>query len=149
MDTRMSVLLKLAILCVLGCYSLPFQAQANNALLLFGGTDHTAFLGCLNCANTSTVSVCNEFGKYGSEYQSDSIWNQYGKFGSEYSGESPWNKYTNNAPIIVDKNGNSYGYFSVNEYHKNRTRIGWLIAILNYYDKTNDIDKTRKFMCGE
>ncbi|MEO6965240.1 MAG: hypothetical protein ABI076_05000 [Acidobacteriaceae bacterium] len=59
------------------------QAQAPKALLLFGAKDYKTSLGCLNCVDTSDISVCNEFGKYGSEYQSDSIWNAYGTFGSD------------------------------------------------------------------
>jgi hypothetical protein len=131
--------------CICGLHS---NAQAPKALLLFGGEDHKTFLGCLNCADTSASSVCNEYGQFGSEYQADSIWNEYGNFGSEYNSQSPWNEYSNNAPIIVDKDGESYGYFSVNTNHHDRTRIEWIVAILDYYESTNDLAKTREKMCG-
>ena len=138
------------ILCSLGSnLTAHSAAQSTKALLLFGGEDHKIFLGCLNCAGTSNTSVCNEFGQYGSQYQSESIWNEYGHFGSEYSSQSPWNEYSNDAPIIVDKDGNSYGYFSANEYHHDRTRIKWLVAILDYFSKATDLEKTRKRMCGD
>jgi hypothetical protein len=123
-------------------------AQDTKALLLFGGADHKTFLGCLNCTSASSGSVCNEYGK-GSEYASESIWNEYGTYGSEYSQYSPWNSYSDSAPIIVDRDGKSYGYFSVNAYHHDRTRIDWIVALLDFYEKKNDLDETRKRLCGD
>jgi len=150
MNSCIPVVLRLAILCALTLIcNLPFHAQAPKALLLFGGEDHKTFLGCLNCVDTSAISVCNEYGQFGSEYQADSIWNEYGNFGSEYQSQSPWNAYSNDAPIIVDKDGNSYGYFSANDAHHDRTRIPWLVAILDYYEETNDLEETRKRMCDD
>jgi hypothetical protein len=124
-------------------------AQGRKALLLFGDTDHKTFLGCLNCVDTAAVSVCNDVGRYGSDVSSDSIWNDVGRFGSDVSRLSPWDSVSQDAPIIVDSDGQSYGYFSVNTVHHDRTRIGWLVAVLDYYDKTNDLGKTQKFMCDE
>jgi hypothetical protein len=126
----------------------PADAQSTKALLLFGGQGHKTFLGCLNCVETSDVSVCNELGKYGSELEQNSIWNELGTFGSELSPQSPWNELSSDAPIIVDRDGKSYGYFSVNSLHHDRTRIAWLLSILDYYEKTNDLSKTRDKMCG-
>jgi hypothetical protein len=124
-------------------------AQRPKALLLFGGQDHKTFLGCLNCAVHSAESICNEYGKYGSQYESSSIWNQYGTYGSQYNKDSPWSAYTTSAPIIVDQDGGSYGYFSANAYHTDRTRIGWLLAVLDYYEKSSDLEKTRTMMCTD
>jgi hypothetical protein len=123
-------------------------AEAAQALLLFGESDHKTFLGCLNCPDTSNISVCNDLGKYGSELAQNSIWNGLGRFGSDPSPVSPWNSLSSNAPIIADKDGSSYGYFSTNTLHHDRTRIEWLLAVLDYYEKTNDLEKTRKKMCG-
>ena len=100
-------------------------------LMLFGGSDHDVYLGCLNCNSFASDSVCNEFGQHGSEFASDSIWNEFGRFGSEFSSDSPWNAFGTNAPIIVDADGNFYGYFSRNEFHLKRTRIKALVAPLN------------------
>ena len=124
------------------------DAGSTKALLLFGDTDHKTFLGCLNCVETSNASICNSLGKYGSELATDSIWNDLGRFGSELSQVSPWNSLSNNAPIIVDPDGYSYGYFSTNTLHHDRTRIQWLLAVLDYYEKTNDLQTTRARMCG-
>jgi hypothetical protein len=124
------------------------EAQATKALLLFGGHDHKTFLGCLNCADTSDASVCNDVGQYGSDVAENSIWNDVGPYGSDVSPTSPWNDVSQDAPIIVDRAGKSYGYFSANNVHHDRTRIDWLVAILDYYEKTNDLAKTRQKMCG-
>lgn len=126
----------------------PGRAQSPKALLLFGGEGHKTFLGCLNCSDVSTSSVCNDVGEYGSDVSSNSIWNDVGTFGSDVSPESPWDDVSQDAPIIVDKDGNSYGYFSANDVHHDRTDIGWMVAILDYYEKTNDLTKTRNKMCG-
>jgi hypothetical protein len=124
------------------------EAQATKAMLLFGGEDHKIFLGCLNCVDTSETSVCNDVGRYGSEVSRNSIWNEVGPYGSEVSSTSPWNEVSQDAPIIVDRAGRSYGYFSANNVHHDRTRIDWLVAILDYYNNTNDLAKTREKMCS-
>jgi hypothetical protein len=124
----MSLFLFLAFLTV----SPRAAAQRTKALLLFGGHDHKTFLGCLNCVETSGSSVCNEVGRYGSEVAENSTWNQVAPYGSEVSPTSPWNEVSQEAPIIVDPDGNSYGYFSVNAVHHDRTRISWLVGILDY-----------------
>jgi hypothetical protein len=99
--------------------------------------------------DTSTLSVCNAVGEYGSIVAANSIWNVVGMFGSIVSPFSPWNVVASGAPIVVDRDGRSYGYFSANVVHHDRTRIEWLLAILSYYEKTDDVDKTRKRMCGD
>ena len=143
--------INLATLLLIGSLCFPSCAvpQAVKALLLFGGSDHKDFLGCLNCVNTSASSVCNNFGNYGSAFNANSIWNSFGKYGSSFSEYSPWNSFTNHAPIIVDKDGKSYGYFSVNSFHHDRTRIKWAIAVLDAYDDDNDLDKTKEKLCSD
>lgn len=124
------------------------QAQ-NQALLLFGGSDHKTFLGCLNCAVHSHGSICNSYGEFGSKYQPNSIWNRYGTFGSKYSPESPWNKYSTDGPIVIDDEGNSFGYFTMNRYRVGRTRIKWLVSILDFQDDKDDLDETHDAVCSE
>ena len=103
-------------------------------LLLYGGDDHDVFLGCLNCGKYDANSVWNAYGTYGSQYSSLSIWNRYGTYGSRYNSLSPWNKYSTNAPVVVDKEDNFYGYFSANKYHAKRTNIEFLVTILDNYE---------------
>jgi len=128
------------------CFAFTFPACAQEpALLLFGGPDHDKFLGCLNCGRYGTSSIWNEYGTYGSPYNSDSIWNRYGTWGSPYNTASPWNKYSNQAPAIVDKDGHFYGYFSANQYIPNRTKIQWLVWLLDNYDYVVDhLDEVRE-----
>jgi hypothetical protein len=141
----------LLIICLLMLVSFAPSAtpQTPKALLLFGGRDHEDFLGCLNCVDSSSSSVCNELGKYGLALNSNSIWNGLGKYGSSLSEYSPWNSLTDKAPIIVDRDGKSYGYFSVNAFHHGRTRIKWLVAVLDFYDKEGDLDATKEKLCGD
>ncbi len=110
----------------------PAFAQ-DPALLLFGGDDHKTFLGCLNCGEYDTSSVWNPNSHFGSAYNTDSIWNPYGRWGSPYNSDSPWNKYSSSAPVVVDKDGNFYGYFSANPYLSQRTKITWLVWLLDNY----------------
>jgi hypothetical protein len=141
----------LLVISLLTCLCLVPSAtpQAPKALLLFGGQDHKDFLGCLNCVDSSAASVCNDLGKYGSSFNSESIWNSFGKYGSSFSEYSPWNSFTDKAPIIVDRDGKSYGYFSVNAFHHDRTRIKWLVAVLGFYDDEGDLDATKEKLCGD
>lgn len=126
----------------------PAYAQTP-ALLLFGDSAHRDFLGCLNCNQYDSGSVCNRYGTYGSKYQSNSIWNPYGTFGSKYSTSSPWNSYSNSAPVIVDQPGNFYGYLSANKYHNNRTQIGVFNQLADLVAETDDLDKARDLYCGD
>ena len=148
MKARMSLLPGAVLLFAVGLFCPPSQGQTTKALLLFGGKDHKTFLGCFNCVASSSASVCNVAGDFGSIVSDTSIWNIVGKFGSIVSDESPWSIVASDPPIIVDKDGNSYGYFTENIVH-DQTHIPWLVNILNYYDKKDDLDKTRDKMCGD
>lgn len=70
----------------------------SQTLHIYGGQNQDEYLGCLNCNN----------------YDKNSIWNEYGTYGSEYNSNSPWNSYGSNPPVIVDKDGEFYVYFTVN-----------------------------------
>lgn len=88
--------------------------------MIFGGTDHKTYLGCLNCNEYATDSVFNFYGTHGSPYSGESIWNHYGEYGSPYSTYSACNPYASDPPVIVDQNGAYYGRLTVNEYHPQR-----------------------------
>jgi hypothetical protein len=124
-------LLVIAILLVV----VPQAATAQQAeLLLFGGDDHDVFLGCLTCSKYNSSSVWNAYGPYGSEYSAGSIWNAYGAYGSQYRQGSPWNAYSSAAPVVVDREGRFYGYFSANTYHAKRTTVAALVWILDNHE---------------
>jgi len=121
---------------LLGVLSLLLTVVISNAqtLQLYGGENHDVYLGCLNCDSYNSNSIWNEYGKYGSSYNSKSIWNEYGTFGSEYNINCPWNEYSSNPPVVVDNEGNFYGYFTVNEYKSKRADFGLALTIYKYYD---------------
>lgn len=113
-----------------GASGTPTSARV---LFLFGGTGHKTFLGCLNCRDTSSDSVLNSFGPYGSPYATDSIFNHYGEFGSAYSNSSACDPYATDPPVIVGPDGTFYGRLTLNPYN---TELGvggsltkWLKAV--------------------
>lgn len=93
----------------------PAQAQSEPALYILGGRNQEVNLGCINCDSYDQDSIWNEYGKHGSQYQSASIFNSYGPYGSPYSNDSACNPNATNPPIIVDSDGNFYGYLSINQ----------------------------------
>lgn len=141
-------MMRTLVLLVLCVASGSLHAQTT-ALLLFGGSDHKTFLGCLNCGAYASTSVCNQYGSHGSRYAPESIWNAYGPFGSRYSADSPWNKYASTPPVIVDKDGGFYGYFTANRYHDKRTRIGALVSLTDVgAESDEDLADLSSRFCG-
>lgn len=111
------------------------ETFANSQTLnIYGGDDHDVFLGCLNCDDYNSNSIWNEYGTYGNSYDSDCIWNEYGTYGDEYSQYSPWNDYATNPPVIVDNEGNFYGYFTTNENKDQRADFDLVLILYKYYD---------------
>ena len=103
-------------------------------LLIYGGKDHDVYLGKLNASEYDSESIWNEYGKYGNEYNSNCIWNEYGKYGNEYSNYSPFNAYASYPPVLVDAQGNFYGYFTVNKYKSKRANFELVNIICEYYE---------------
>ena len=116
-------------------------------LLLYGGEDHVEFLGCLNCSKYDSDSICNEYGK-GSAYNSDSIFNEYGTYGSEYSSSSPWNSYTSSdsVPVLVNPDGNFYGYLTINEYRGDAVDFADNLADI-FETVDGDLELVQKIIC--
>jgi hypothetical protein len=114
----------------------PLLTVSAQIYSLYGGADHTIFMGTLNASDYEgdSLSLWNPSGTYGSKFSDDSIWNGYGTYGSKYNDLSPWNEYSEKPPIILDENGKSHGYFTVNKKYPNRTTIEWIVWIIdNYY----------------
>jgi hypothetical protein len=107
-------------------------------LHLYGGKNHDDYLGCLNCDKSSSNSIWNAYGTYGSKYNSNSIWNAYGTYGSKYNSYSPWNSYSNDPPVIVDKEGNFYGYFTMNKYYSKRADFDLVEILYEYHELIRD-----------
>ena len=117
---------------------LNFSTSTAQSLLIFGGKNHDVFLGCLNCNKYSESSIWNKYGKYGSKYNSDCIWNKYGSYSGKYSNTSPFNKYASKPPVLVDADGNFYGYFSADKYFSKRTKNQLALLIIENWEIISD-----------
>lgn len=107
-------------------------------LHLYGGKNHDVYLGCLNCNAYDSNSIWNSYGDYGSKYNSKSIWNKYGDYGGAYSDYSPFCRYANNPPVVVDKQGNFYGYLTINLYNSKQADFGLAKTIYEYYEEIRE-----------
>ncbi len=60
----------------------------------------------------------------------------------EYSSYSPFNSYASYPPVIVDEEGNFYGYFTVNKYKSKRANFDLVNIICEYYESIReDVDE--------
>lgn len=110
-------------------------------LHLYGGDNHDVYLGCLNCSDIDSKSIWNDIGTYGSDISSNSIWNDIGTYGSDISSYSPWNDIGSNPPVVVDKNGNFYGYLTTNDIKSNRAEFELALILYEYYEQIiDDVD---------
>ena len=124
--------------------SQPVSAQD---LHIYGGPGHDAYLGCFNCPEFSQEAICNEFGK-GSEFSPDGIFNEFGTYGSEFSSSSPWNEFSsgNDVPVLVDKNGNFYGYFTINEFRSDAVEFSGNLKKIHAM-ANGDLTVVRSILC--
>jgi len=120
----------------------------STALYLWSREATPTYLGCLNCNQFSAESICNQFGTYGSPYQSKSIWNQFGTYGSEFNTYSPWNQFSSSGPAIYGSDNLFYGYFTVNSFQSNRTTIPAYLSTLNFFRSNSNLASTRTYSCG-
>ena len=124
-------------LIIVAAILFTFQGKAQ-VLQIFGGEKHDVYLGCLNCSNYDSNSIWNSYGDYGSKYNSSSIWNSYSEYGSAYSSYSPFNSYALYPPVIVDEDGNFYGYFTVNTAKSQRAIFNLVLIIYKYHEEIKD-----------
>ena len=130
------------ILFFIVCCIFSMHCIFSQTLYIYGGEDHDVFLGKLNASKYDSQSIWNEYGTYGSEYNTNSIWNEYGTYGSAYSSYSPFNSYASYPPVIVDEEGNFYGYFTVNKYKSKRANFDLVNIICEYYESIReDVDE--------
>lgn len=123
---------KLFLLLTITTFSQLLLAQ--KSLHIYGGESHDVYLGCLNCSDIDANSIWNEIGTYGSNISPKSIWNDIGTYGSDISSYSPWNEIASYPPVIVDKEGGFYGYFTVNEIKDKRADFKLVLILYKYHD---------------
>jgi hypothetical protein len=119
------------------------------ALLLFGDANHKTFLGCLNCSQFDSGSICNQTGQNGSEFSGYSIWNRLSNFGNALSSYSPWNQFSSSGPIIVDKDGHFYGQLTANRFAVDRTQIQRLNQLTDMVADGTELEVVRNRFCGQ
>lgn len=107
-------------------------------LYIYGGAKADVYLGKLNASKFDSESIWNQYQSYGSKYNTKSIWNAYGTYGSEYNSYSPFNKYSTTPPILYDKYGKSYGYFTANKNLAGRADYELIDIICENYKKIRD-----------
>lgn len=115
-----------------------FDCIAQKTLHIYGGQNHDVYLGCLNCNDIDANSIWNEIGKYGNNISSTSIWNDISKYGSDISSYSPWNDIASNPPVILDKDGGFYGYFTTNDIKSKRAEFTLVMTLYKYHDLIKD-----------
>lgn len=86
-------------------------------------------LGRITTNCLASDALCNEFGRYGNEFNSKSIFNQFGAYGNEFSQKSPFNQFTRTPPKIY-KDGKVVAVLSRNASLTPRVEPRWLIGML-------------------
>jgi hypothetical protein len=116
--------------------------------MLFGGRGRKEYIGCFDCTKHDSTSICNSYGTFGNKYNNESIWNKYGRFGSKYNSESPWNKYSsdNEVPVLVDRQGKFYGYFTINNYRSDAVEFSKSLRKL-FEENNEDLEIVRDKLC--
>lgn len=94
-------------------------AQDDEKLLIFGGRNHEAFLGCL-CEEHNPDSVFNMLGEYGADSSATSLRNKFAPYGSNYDDTSACNAKATHPPVVLAPDGKSLGLLTVNPELKRR-----------------------------
>lgn len=128
--------IKPIVVCLV-CIVFSFISYAQE-LHLYGGRSHDVYLGCINCSKFSRNSIWNSFSQYGSRFNSNSIWNRYGTYGSRSGTYSPWSNSATHPPVVVDKEGNFYGYLSVNRFRQKRATFDLARILYEYHEEIRD-----------
>lgn len=101
---------------------------------IFAGPGHETFLGVLNAEDHRRDSIWNEYREFGSTSSRTSIWNRNCPFGGSRGPYSPFNKQTLTPPVLVDDEGNFYGYMTANEQMEKRSQAEIVILICDNWE---------------
>ena len=115
-----------------------YVAKPSTTLYIYGGSNEKDYLGKLNASRYDSESIWNPYGTYGNKYNSKSIWNEYGTYGNEYNPNCPFNEYGSNPPVLRDRNGKFYGYFTANKYKANRANYELIDIICEHYEEISE-----------
>ena len=137
---------KFSLVLIFLLLSFPLHAKE---FQIYGGTGNKSFLGCIGCNEFSSDSICNRFGTYGNEFSTNGMFNKFAGFGNEFSRKSPWNEFStsNDVPVLVDKQGNFYGYFTINQYRSNA--VDFAGEMYKWFKRHNgNIEQVRRELCS-
>jgi len=87
--------------------------KSDSELLVFGGTHHEVFLGCL-CDEHHSDSVFNMLGQHGSHLSPASIRNKFAPYGSNYHDTSACSVTATRPPVVLASDGTSLGLLTLN-----------------------------------
>lgn len=88
-------------------------------LLIFGGSSHEVYLGCL-CEGQESESVFNLTAEYGSDLSENSMRNKFGPYGTNNADTSACNPDATHPPTVVASDGQSLGLLTLNPSLKKR-----------------------------
>ncbi len=108
----------------------PPPPTSNARFELWGGPNHSVFLGCFSCNQFASDSVFNQFGRYGSRYSSTSVSNHFSTYGSEFSSNSACNTFASNPPIILNTSSQRYTELTLNQFRTFAERDPTIVAVL-------------------
>jgi hypothetical protein len=121
---------------------------SNSDLLLFGGSNHKDFLGCINCPSHDTKSICNDYAEFGNKFFAN-MWNPFSSpYGNAFLPSSPWNEFSgsNEVPILADRQGNFLGFFTINSSRKDAVEFSSELNQI-YKNRNGDLDNVRLLIC--
>ena len=95
------------------------ESKDDDKLLILGGANHEAFLGCL-CEEHNPDSVFNMLGEYGADSSATSLRNKFAPYGSNYDDTSACNAKATHPPVVLAADGKSLGLLTVNPGLKRR-----------------------------
>ena len=146
--TRNCSLRLIVLSVVLGCSLWMLPGLSFSKTMLFGGPGHKEYLGCLDCSEFAADSICNGYGKYGNEFSTSGIFNEFAGFGNEFSSKSPWNEFSSSdeVPVLVDDQGNFFGYFTINRHRHNAVNFASKLYAL-FKANNGNLEKVRLALC--
>lgn len=92
-------------------------------MYIYAQDRNSEYLGCITDNSSSTESIINDNGNFGSKYSTKSIRNEYSNYGSQYSSYSAYNEYTSTPPIIYSYNSVTGKYTPEAYLTKNLNKI--------------------------
>ncbi len=115
--------------------SSPFFAGEGVKLMLFGGIEHNAYLGCLSCYSTHRESIFNVAGPFSATTGNASLMSRDGLFGKSSGPYSPCSPYAQFPPVMVDQTGKFWGYLTTGSTKPGRNTsesvVAWLRTFCN------------------